>query len=291
MRQYHEAVQHVLDYGYHTTNRTGIDTLSVFGYQMRFDLNEGFPAITTKRLAWKAVVGELLWFLEGSTDERRLAELTYGKSANELVGKRTIWTDNADNQAVALGYLNNDHYKELGPIYGSQWRDFNQQSVDQIANVIQRIKTNPDCRRLIVSAWNPVDLPKMTLPPCHVMFQFRVINGNLSCHMYQRSADLGLGVPFNIASYSLLTHLIARECDLGVGEFVHSFGDLHIYENHIEPLKRQLENEDRALPTLKIDPSFDLWRGLDCEFELDSVRKFTLDGYDPHEKISMDMAV
>lgn len=289
MKQYHDAVKYVLAKGTRTSNRTGINTLSVFGYQNRFDLNEGFPAITTKRLAWKAVVGELLWFLEGSTDERRLAELTYGKSREELFLKRTIWTDNADTQAVELGYENGPMYKELGPIYGHQWRNFD--GVDQIRNLIQRIKTAPDCRRLIVSAWSPIDLPDMALPPCHVMFQFRVMNGKLSCHLYQRSGDLGLGVPFNIASYSLLTHIIARECGLGVGDFVHSFGDLHIYENHIEALMKQMENEDRPLPTLKIDPSFELTLGLMDKFQLDTVQKFTLEGYDPHEKIFMEMAV
>lgn len=289
MKQYHDAVKHVMENGIRTSNRTGIDTLCVFGYQNRFNLNDGFPAITTKRLAWKAVVGELLWFLEGSTDERRLAELTFGKPREDLVLKRTIWTDNADNQAVDLGYENGPMYKELGPIYGSQWRHFD--GVDQIRKLIQRIKTDPDCRRLIISSWSPLDLPDMALPPCHVMFQFRVLNGKLSCNLYQRSGDLGLGVPFNIASYSLLTHIIARECGLGVGDFVHSFGDLHIYENHIDALTRQMENEDRPLPTLKIDPSFDLMQGLDGKFDLDTVQKFTLEGYDPHEKIYMEMAV
>lgn len=297
MKQYHEALEFILEHGKDRVDRTGVGTKSVFGYQMRFDLSEGFPAVTTKKLAWKSVVGELLWFLEGSTDERRLAEITYDADRTELCDKTTIWTANADNQGKNLGYVNSEFKKELGPVYGHQWRNFDALGddkfgkVDQIEWLINEIKTNPESRRLILSAWNPNQIDKMALPPCHVMSQYYVNDGKLSCHMYQRSGDAGLGIPFNIASYSLLTHILARECNLNVGDFIHSIGDLHIYNNHISAIKGQLKRSPRDLPTLVIDKSFDLEEGLRSGFDLDTVKMFRLEGYNPHSNIKMDMAV
>jgi thymidylate synthase len=296
MKQYHDLIRYVLENGVDVQDRTGVGTRSVFGYQMRFDLNDGFPAVTTKKLVWKAVVGELLWFLEGSTDERRLAELTYGKSRDELVGKTTIWTANADKQGVDLGHYNDDYIKELGPVYGYNWRhfDYYQNSLsgeDQIVNIINEIEKNPDSRRLILTAWNPILLDSMTLPPCHLMAHFRVYDGRLSCLMYQRSMDIGLGAPFNVASYSLLTHLIARQCNLGVGEFVHSIGDAHIYNNHIESLQSILDREPYPLPTLEIDDDFNLMDRLCYAFKLDDVSKMRLNNYICHETVKMSMAV
>src|SRR6056300_870721 len=243
MKQYLDALQTILDQGEDVDDRTGVGTRTIFGYQMRFNLQDGFPAVTTKKLAWRSVVGELLWFLEGSTDERRLAEITFEKSREELTDKTTIWTANADKQGVDLGYRNDDLYKELGPVYGSQWRDFNGEGFDQIHYIIRQLTTDPDSRRIILSAWNPNELEDMALPPCHTLSQFKVINGKLSCQMYQRSADMFLGVPFNIASYSLLTHMLAQICGLEVGEFIWTGGDCHIYSNHMEQVKQQLERE------------------------------------------------
>ena len=560
MHQYHDLVKRVMKEGVEVTDRTGTGTLSVFGHQMRFDLSKGFPAVTTKRLAWKAVVGELLWFLEGSTDERRLAELTYCKDRSELVGKPTIWTANADAQGKSLGYVNDDIRKWLGPVYGYGWtrwegsssrpimveprevdkdhiefqkpspiqpnntisdeyigtivtskydrnarvldkrttgrnseyliqyddtgdtswvsrpnlrarsfggklihgvaicdekgvyqhhykeriynlwynmidrcynkknayyeyygangvgvcgrwlrfslfltdveaipnfykwlknddeynldKDYYQskwyspntcvfiskrdnilysnpsisfekvkrvtfesghsydfitnkdlfnkypdfsftnegvrQSINkgrlhrkckfetidcdrgayrlpiitnQIKDIIDSIKSNPDSRRLIVSAWNPNQIHEMALPPCHVMTQFRVINGRLSCQLYQRSADIGLGIPFNIASYALMTHILAKECNLEVGDFVHTIGDAHIYTNHITAMEEVVSRSPYELPTLNIDDGFDIISGLSGKFSLDSAQKFTLDGYKYHPEIKMVMAV
>ena len=296
MHQYIDLIKRVLDEGTDVTDRTGIGTRSVFGHQMRFDLSEGFPAITTKKLAWKAVVGELLWFLEGSSDERRLAELTYGKDRSELVGKSTIWTANADAQGKSLGYTNNDHEKQLGPVYGVQWRKFGgiqkgDWGTDQIASLINDISTTPDSRRLILSAWNPNQISEMALPPCHVMSQFRVINGKLNCQLYQRSADIGLGVPFNIASYALLTHIIARECNLGVGDYVHTIGDAHIYSNHIAAMEEIVSREPCDLPVLSIDQDFDIISGLTGNFPINTTQKFTLSGYKYHPEIKMAMAI
>jgi len=299
MQQYHEALEFILEHGKDRVDRTGVGTKSVFGYQMRFDLSEGFPAITTKKLAWKSVVGELLWFLEGSTDERRLAEITYDADRTELCDKTTIWTANADNQGKNLGYYNDEFVKELGPVYGAQWRNFNgsystfdrSRGTDQIKWLLNEIKTNPESRRLILSAWNPNQIDKMALPPCHVMSQYYVNDGKLSCQLYQRSGDAGLGIPFNIASYALLTHIIARECDLGVSDFIHTIGDLHIYKNHITAIKEQLKRTPSALPKLVIDESFDLNVGLLGTFDSGVVKMFTLEGYDPQPNIKMDMAV
>jgi thymidylate synthase len=264
---------------------------------MRFDLNEGFPAVTTKRLAWRPVVGELLWFLEGSTDERRLAEITYEKPRAELVGKSTIWTANADAQGRSLGYINTDTRKELGPVYGHQWRRFDganlnkdsfddNEGTDQIARLIHEIKTNPDSRRLILSAWNPEQLSEMALPPCHALAQFRVIDNKLSCQLYQRSADMFLGVPFNIASYSLLTHMIAQMCELKVGDFVWSGGDCHIYLNHFEQVNEQISRTPMALPYLLM-PAFNTLN----ELLATKTSDYKLINYNPMDSIKAPMAV
>jgi thymidylate synthase len=284
LKQYHDALKHILENGETRTDRTGVGTQSVFGYQMRFDLSEGFPAVTTKKLAWRAVVGELLWFLEGSTDERRLAEITYEKNRSELLDKKTIWTANADKQGAGLGYMNSDICKELGPIYGYQWRNFN--GVDQIKEIIDQIKYEPDSRRIILSAWNPKDIPHMTLPPCHTLAQFYVNNGKLSCQLYQRSADMFLGVPFNIASYSLLTHIIAKINSLEVAYFVHTIGDAHIYSNHMDVVREQIQRQPRSLPQLKmpeISSLSDVSKLCTSDFELIN--------YDPMDSLKAPMAV
>jgi len=297
--QYHQLLEDILEHGQRSEDRTGTGTISLFGYQMRFNLQDGFPAVTTKKLAWKSVVGELIWFLEGSTDERRLAELTFGKDREQLVGKRTIWTDNADAQGKALGYINNDYEKQLGPVYGAQWRRFNYYDdpiagEDQLSWLINEIRTNPDSRRLIITAWNPMVTRYQALPPCHLLAQFYVRDNKLSCQLYQRSGDAGLGIPFNIASYSLLTHLIARECNLEVGDFVHTIGDAHIYLNHIEQVKEQISREPFDLPTLHIEDDFSLelsLRNIRYKFPMDTVDKFKLVNYNYHPPIKMDMAV
>lgn len=295
MKQYHKLLEDILEHGEDVNDRTGVGTRSIFGYQMRFDLSAGFPAVTTKKLAWKAVVGELLWFLEGSTDERRLAELTYGKHRADLVGKHTIWTANADKQGRDLGYVNNEFTKELGPVYGAQWRGFDGFSVykgsDQISTILHQLRNQMDSRRIILSAWNPNQLHEMALPPCHAFAQFRVINGKLSCQMYQRSGDAFLGIPFNIASYSLLTHMLARECCLGVGDFVHTIGDAHIYSNHFDQVKEQLAREEYPLPTLSIDNEFDLFGRLKNGFTIGDAKHFALTNYKSHDTIKATMAV
>ena len=291
MKQYLDALQHIFDNGETVSDRTGVGTRSVFGYQMRFNLQDGFPAVTTKQLAWRAVVGELLWFLEGSSDERRLAEITFEKPRRELVGKQTIWTANADKQAVDLGYQNDDLVKELGPVYGVQWRRFNyyddpKSGEDQIAWIINEIKNNPDSRRIILSAWNPMLIDKMALPPCHTLAQFRVTNGKLSCQLYQRSADMFLGVPFNIASYSLLTHMLAQICKLKAGEFVWTGGDCHIYNNHLEQVQEQLTRDERELPSLLMPVFNNL-----SELLQTKTSDYKLIGYDPMPSIKAPMAV
>ena len=286
MKQYLDSLKYILENGEDVDDRTGVGTRSVFGYQMRFNLQEGFPAVTTKRLAWRAVVGELLWFLEGSTDERRLAEITHGIDRRKCVEKKTIWTANADKQGVDLGYRNDDIVKELGPVYGSQWRNFDGDGVDQIEWLIGEIKNNPDSRRLILSAWNPNQIDQMALPPCHTMAQFRVINGRLSCQLYQRSADMFLGVPFNIASYSLLTHMLAHICELKVGEFVWTGGDCHIYQNHFEQVKEQIQREPQKHPHLFMPPFCDLETLLKTR-----VSDYKLIGYEPMDSIKAPMAV
>jgi thymidylate synthase len=295
MKQYHDLVKYVLENGEDVNDRTGVGTRSIFGYQMRFDLSAGFPAVTTKKLAWKAVVGELLWFLEGSTDERRLAELTYGKHRTELVGRGTIWTANADAQGKALGYQHHDFYKGLGPVYGFQWRNFDafghNIGTDQISWLINEIRTNPDSRRLILSAWNPNQLHEMALPPCHYAFQLRVHNGKLSGMLTMRSNDVFLGAPFNIASYALLIHIFARETCLVAGELIYSIGDAHIYLNHVDQVKEQLLRSEYPLPKLKIDEDFDLLHGLENQFKIDTVNKFHLENYLHHPTIKGKMAV
>lgn len=291
MKQYLDALHFILYNGEDVSDRTGVGTRTVFGYQMHFDLNKGFPAVTTKRLAWKSVVGELLWFLEGSTDERRLAEITFEKDRKELTDKKTIWTANAEAQGKALGYKGGT----LGPVYGFQWRNFDGaqhngvphlRGTDQIKWLINEIKTNPDSRRMILSAWNPNQLSKMALPPCHTLAQFRVINNKLSCQLYQRSADMFLGVPFNIASYSLFTHMLAQICGLEVGTFVHSIGDAHIYQNHFDQVKEQLQRAPMDEPTIEM-PSFETLE------ELLETRpsEYKLLNYNPMSSIKAPMAV
>jgi len=275
MKQYHQALKHILTNGKNKTDRTGVGTRSVFGYQMRFNLQEGFPATTTKKLAWRAVVSELLWFLEGSSDERRLAEILHG---TRDLSKNTIWTANAQapywqDQAQFPG--------DLGRVYGVQWRDFG--GVDQVTKLIADLKTNPDSRRHIISAWNPPELDRMALPPCHVMAQFDVTDGYLSCQLYQRSCDMFLGVPFNIASYSLLTHILARECGLKVGDFVWTGGDCHIYNNHFDAVEEQLSREPKPLPTLMFTEGKKI-----ADYTVDD---FILDNYNPDPAIKAEMAV
>lgn len=284
MRQYLEGLEYILEHGEDHDDRTGVGTKSVFGYQMRFDLSEGFPAVTTKTLAWKGVVSELLWFLEGSTDERRLAEIRFGKDRSLLDEKRTIWTDNADNQGVSLGYTNNKLCKQLGPVYGYQWRN----NTDQIQTVVDQLKNEPESRRIILSAWNPKSIPHMALPPCHVLCHFKVSGNRLNCLLYQRSADAFLGVPFNIASYSLLTHMLADHVGLEVGQFVHSIGDFHIYKNHLDAVNEQLNRTPRGLPTLDI-PDIESFN-VDYISNLD-LNDFKLKNYDPLPTIKAKMAI
>lgn len=287
MKQYLNLLQHVMDNGVKKEDRTGTGTISVFGHQMRFDLSKGFPLVTTKKTFLKAITAELLWFIEGSTDERRLAEIQYGDKRENLVDKNTIWTANADNQGKSLGYENTQTVKELGPVYGSQWRSWQTKdghTIDQLSELIEQIKTNPDSRRLILSAWNVGEIEKMALPPCHTFFQFYVANGKLSCQLYQRSADIFLGVPFNIASYAMLTMMIAQVCDLEVGEFVHTIGDAHIYSNHIDQVKEQLSRTPYELPAMKIDSTI---KNIE-DFKMDS---FELSGYECHPTIKAPMAI
>ena len=280
-QQYLETLEYVLENGADTANRTGVNTRAVFGRQMDFDLLHGFPALTTKRLAWRAVVSELLWFLEGSTDERRLCEIQHG---TRDPAKTTIWTANANEQGAALGYTNTNRVKELGPVYGAQWRNFN--GVDQVEWVINEIKTNPTSRRLVVSAWNPSEIDKMALPPCHTMFQFSVQNDRLSCQLYQRSADLFLGSPFNIASYALLTHIVAQITGYSVGEFIYTLGDAHIYHNHFDAVYEQLSRTPRTLPQLEIPNIFSLNQIFDTAPD-----DYKLLDYDPYPAINAPMAV
>lgn len=264
MQQYLDLMQHVLENGTKKEDRTGTGTLSVFGHQMRFDLSEGFPMVTTKKLHLKSIIHELIWFLDGDTNTKYLTEN----------GVR-IWNEWADENG------------DLGPVYGHQWRSWPTQdgnTIDQISNLIERIKTDPDCRRLIVSAWNVGEIPKMALPPCHCFFQFYVADGKLSCQLYQRSADIFLGVPFNIASYSLLTLMVAQVCGLKPGDFVHTFGDAHLYTNHIEQAKEQLSRKPLALPEMHLNPH--VKSIFDFKFE-----DFELVGYEAHPHIKAPVAV
>ena len=287
MRAYLDLLEYILENGEARDDRTKTGTISSFGHQLKFDLSDGFPAVTTKSLAWKGVVSELLWFLEGSSDERRLAEIRYNKPRSELKDLSkfsTIWTDNADNQGKELGYINTDTIKELGPVYGVQWRNWS--GTDQIKKLINDLKVNPDGRRHILSAWNVNELDKMALPPCHVMSQYYINNGTISCHMYQRSADMFLGVPFNIASYALLLSILGNILDLKPKYFVHSFGDAHIYSNSIEQVKEQLSREPLPLPKLKMPniSSIDEIKDL-------SIEDFKLEGYEHHPPIKAKMAI
>jgi thymidylate synthase len=264
MQQYLDLLQYILDNGVEKSDRTGTGTKSCFGYQMRFDLQQGFPLVTTKKLHLKSIIYELLWFLKGETNIAYLKE--HGVS---------IWNEWANENG------------ELGPVYGKQWRSWegtDGKIVDQVSDLIRQIKANPDSRRLIVSAWNVADLPKMALMPCHTLFQFYVADGKLSCQLYQRSADVFLGVPFNIASYALLTMMIAQVCDLEPGEFIHTFGDVHIYNNHIEQVNLQLSRKPLPLPTMKLNPS--VKNIFDFAFE-----DFTLENYQSHPAIKAPVAV
>ena len=276
MKNYLESLKFCFENGDFVKSRAG-NVKKSFGYQMRFDLQKGFPAVTTKKLAWKGVISELLWFLEGSNDERRLAEILFEDKRENLKDKKTIWTQNAKA----------DYWKkkskfdgDVGRIYGVQWRDFN--GVDQIEKLIGGLKKNPHNRRHILSAWNPSEIDQMSLPPCHAFSQFFVSNNKLSCQLYQRSCDMFIGVPFNIASYSLLIHILAKECDYEVGEFIHSLGDFHIYEEHFEQVKIQLIREPKKLPTLKFNQK--KW----SEYKTSD---FELIDYEHHPRIDAQMNV
>lgn len=264
MQVYLELLQHILDKGTRKQDRTGTGTISTFGYQMRFDLQKGFPLVTTKKLHLRSIIYELLWFLKGDTNIKYLNE-----------HKVRIWNEWADENG------------DLGPVYGHQWRSWgapNGKHIDQISEIIDQIKNNPDSRRIIVSAWNVADIPQMALAPCHALFQFYVADGKLSLQLYQRSADVFLGVPFNIASYCLLLHMVAQVCNLKVGEFIHTFGDVHIYNNHIDQVNLQLTRDPRPLPTLKLNPD----RKDIFSFQYED---FSIDGYDPHPHIKAEVAV
>jgi len=264
MKEYHYLLETILKNGVKKEDRTGTGTLSIFGYQMRFDLEKGFPLVTTKKLHLRSIIHELLWFLNGDTNIKYLKD-----------NKVRIWDEWADENG------------DLGPVYGAQWRSWkapNGETIDQISNLVQQIKTKPDSRRLLVSAWNPADVDHMALPPCHTMFQFYVANGKLSCQLYQRSADVFLGVPFNIASYALLTMMVAQVCGLKYGEFVHTFGDAHLYSNHLEQANLQLSRTPRTLPTMELNPEVkDIFSFKYEDFELKN--------YDPHPHIKAEVAV
>lgn len=287
MKQYLANLQQILDQGKVREDRTGTGTIGIFGLQTRYDLRKEFPAVTTKKLAWKAVVSELLWFLEGSTDERRLAEILFEKDRSELTDKRTIWTDNADNQGLMLGYPNSESCKELGPVYGKQWRDFGgRERVDQIINLIDGLMFEPHSRRHILNAWAAHEVKDMALPPCHVMSQFYVQDGELSCQLYQRSADMFLGVPFNIASYALLTHMLAQVTGLKVGDFIHTIGDAHIYSNHVDQVTEQLKRAPQSGPTL-VMPEFKTL----SQMLRTKTSNYKLEHYNPMPSIKAPMAV
>ncbi len=264
MKQYLDLLQHILDKGVVKEDRTGVGTKSVFGYQARYDLSEGFPLLTTKKVHLKSIIYELLWFIKGDTNIKYLLDKNV-----------TIWNEWADENG------------DLGPVYGAQWRSWkspNGQAVDQLSNLIEQIKNNPNSRRLLVSAWNPADVDKMALPPCHCLFQFYVADGRLSCQLYQRSADVFLGVPFNIASYALLTMMIAQVCGLEAGDFVHTTGDTHLYLNHMEQVALQLSRKPKALPKMKLNP--EVKSIFDFKYE-----DFVLEGYNPESAIKADVAV
>ena len=301
MQQYHDLMRHILDQGTLKENRTGINTISVFGYQMRFNLQEGFPLVTTKKGHLKSIIHELLWFIAGDTNIRYLVqngvniwnEWPFQNYLNEkgLSEKLPKYSDawKAELQSFKEQIIANESFAkewgELGPVYGRQWRNF--EGIDQMAQLIEDIKRNPNSRRHIISAWNPKDIPVMAksgLPPCHTLFQFYVADNKLSCQLYQRSADVFLGVPFNIASYALLTMMVAQVCDLELGDFVHTFGDAHLYENHLDQSKEQLSRDFRALPQMKINPEVK-------DFFSFKFEDFELVNYDPHPAIRAQVAV
>lgn len=313
MKQYLELCKHVLETGTRKEDRTGTGTVSVFGYQMRFDLNEGFPLMTTKKTAFRLISSELLWFLKGDTNVKTLIEDRNpiwdewafeqwvkspeyeGPDMTDFGRRATTDEDFAASYKIEMDVFKKrvvadadfaEKYADLGPVYGKQWRSWStgEGTIDQIANLIDGIKRNPDSRRHIVTAWNPSEVEDMALPPCHALFQFYVADGKLSCQLYQRSADIFLGVPFNIASYALLVHLIAHECGLGVGEFVHTLGDAHIYANHIEQVNEQLTREPKKLPTLKLNI------GEQSIFDL-TTTDIELENYDSHPRIKAPIAV
>ena len=288
--EYLQALQNILDNGNDRPDRTGVGTKSLFGLQLSFDLAQGFPAITTKKLAWRSVVSELLWFIEGSGDELRLREILHG---DRYINKKTIWTDNATAPYWTAKRLQR-HAGDLGRIYGIQWRKWRKplirvnkvvlQNHDQLLELIAGIKDDPYSRRHIITAWNPGELELMALPPCHMMAQFYVANGRLSCQMYQRSADMFLGVPFNIASYALFTHMIAQVCNLEVGELIIALGDAHIYSNHIDQVREQLSRKPLTLPTLKLNPDISVI----TDFGMEDIE---LVNYNSHDAIKAEMAI
>ena len=288
--EYLNALKNILENGDDRPDRTGTGTRSIFGLQMRFDLNEGFPAITTKKLAWKAVVSELLWFIEGSGDENRLKEILHGERYTD---KKTIWSDNAQADYWVKKKLQR-HPGDLGRVYGVQWRKWRKplirinkvvlQNLDQLLELVAGIKEDPYSRRHIITAWNPGEIDLMALPPCHMMAQFYVNNNKLSCQMYQRSADMFLGIPFNIASYALFTHMIAQVCNLEVGDLIITIGDAHIYNNHFEQVKEQLKRKPLPLPTLQLNPSIEAITNFD-------MNDIELVGYESHDAIKAPMAV
>lgn len=312
MRQYLDLCKHILENGTVKEDRTGTGTISVFGYQMRFDLQQGFPLLTTKKTAFRLIASELLWFLKGDTNVKTLIEdrnpiwdewgfqryvesdeydgpdmSDFGRRSQKDEQFAVIYREQMDiyKKRILSDEQFAEKYGDLGPIYGRQWRSWAspEGSVDQIQNLIDGLKQNQDSRRHIVSAWNPAEVEDMALPPCHALFQFYVADGKLSCQLYQRSADVFLGVPFNIASYALLVHLIAKECGYDVGEFIHTIGDGHIYSNHVEQVKEQLSREPRPLPTLKIEDGKSIF---DMTYE-----DIKVEGYDPHPKIKAPIAV
>ncbi|QEM41150.1 thymidylate synthase [Pseudomonas phage Zuri] len=291
MHQFQGLIERVLYTGTDREDRTGVGTRSIFGHQMRFNLSEGFPICTTKRVPFKSVLSELLWFISGSTNVNDLRALLHGEEFRHDWSKKTIWDDNAANQGQALGYADG----ELGPVYGKQWRHWSKNNgvtdllgakdtIDQLRDVINQIRHNPDSRRLIVSAWNVAELPDMALPPCHCLFQFYVRDGYLDCQLYQRSADLFLGVPFNIASYALLVHMVAQVCSLRPGEFIWTGGDVHLYKNHFDQALEILNREPLKLPTLEINPEI-------SDIDQFTMNDFELIDYKSHPPVPAPMAV
>lgn len=290
MKQYLDLCKRILNEGSFKGDRTGTGTYSVFGHQMRFNLQEGFPLLTTKKVFLKGIIHELLWFITGSTNIKYLVDNDV-KIWNEWpyeIYKKSDAYQNETLEEFVLKIKESDEFAqkwgELGPVYGKQWRNFNGEGIDQLANLIEQIKVNPNSRRLIISAWNPCEVDKMALPPCHSFMQFYVLDGKLSCQLYQRSADVFLGVPFNIASYALFTMMIAQVCNLEVGDFVHTIGDAHIYSNHVEQINLQLSRDTRELPTMKINP--DVKSIFDFKYE-----DFELVNYNPHKAIKGKVAV